>query len=88
MVLRQPIKKPPEDDLPGVLLRSHHWKILKVSQHTSPERLARVMVMMMVELNACHSNSVDEWIFICVGINLTKMAALGNTFLTLRVGKR
>jgi len=50
----QPIKKPPEDDLPGVLLRSHHWKILKVFQHTSPERLVRMMVVVMVELNACH----------------------------------
>jgi len=58
--LRQPIKKPPEDDLPGVLLRSHHWKILKVFQHQSPERLVRMMVVMMVELNAFHNNLVDE----------------------------
>jgi len=39
----------------GLSLRSHHWKILNVSQHTSPERLVRVMVVMMVELNACHN---------------------------------
>jgi len=64
--LRQPIKKPPEDDLPGVLLRSHHWKILDVFQHTSPERLVRVMVVMMVELNACHKILDNEKLFICV----------------------
>jgi len=49
-------KKPPEGDLPGAFCCVlHHWKILNVSQHTSPERLVRVMVMMVVfNLNAVH----------------------------------
>ncbi|KYN92258.1 hypothetical protein A3219_21595 [Salmonella enterica] len=37
---------------------------LNVFQHTSPERLVRMMVMMVVfKLNACHKNS-DECLFI------------------------
>ncbi len=38
--------------------------------------------MMMVELRASHKNSVAEWLFICVLINLTKITALSNPFLT------
>jgi len=59
-------KKPPEGDLPGALFAFlHHWKILNVFQHTSPERLVRVMMVMMVKLNASHKKIIlDECLFI------------------------
>jgi len=49
-------KKPPEEDLPGAFSCVHApLEDLNVFQHTSPERLVRMMVMMMVfKLNAVH----------------------------------
>ncbi|KEY46461.1 hypothetical protein DQ02_14420 [Citrobacter amalonaticus] len=57
-------KKPPEDDLPGAFSCVHApLEDLNVSQHTSPERLVRMMVMMvMFKLNACHK-ILDECLF-------------------------
>ncbi|EHC56032.1 hypothetical protein LTSEINV_3254, partial [Salmonella enterica subsp. enterica serovar Inverness str. R8-3668] len=54
-----------EDDLPGAFSCVHApLEDLNVFQHTSPERLVRMMVMMVVfKLNACHKNS-DECLFI------------------------
>lgn len=50
------MKKPPECSSGGF---SHytincHWKNLIVFQHQIPERLVRVMVMMVAKLNECH----------------------------------
>jgi len=49
-------KSPRKAIFRGLFLRSAPLEDLNVFQHTSPERLVRVMVMMMVELNACHRN--------------------------------
>jgi len=48
-------KSPRKAIFRGLFLRSAPLEDLNVSQHTSPERLVRMMVMMVVELNACHS---------------------------------
>jgi hypothetical protein len=48
-------KKPPEVNLPGALCVHAPLEDPNVFQHTSPERLVRMMVMMVVfKLNAVH----------------------------------
>ncbi|EMX03782.1 hypothetical protein AC73_2243 [Escherichia coli 2-427-07_S4_C1] len=63
-VINRAIKKPPEGDLPGAFSCVHApLEDLNVFQHTSPERLVRMMVMMVVfKLNACHK-SLCECLF-------------------------
>jgi hypothetical protein len=57
-------KKAPEEDLPGAFFAFAPLEDPNVFQHTSPERLVRMMVMMVVfKLNACHK-ILDECLFI------------------------